>query len=566
MLYHAKGNQPIPSTRAFLEAPSVIVCGLMILRIWLLSIAHGCLFIIITPLWEGFDEPFHYAYIQHIAEYGTLPAFGKSLISREVTTSFRLAPVSTAVNANLGNRYTSFPDYWSLPENVRKERETSLRSISPALRALTDDSEAACMNYEAQHPPLYYFLCAGIYRMFSHYDLPALVFVLRLFSMLVGSLTVFIAYAIARQMHLPCGNFYLPLMIALLPMFISTVARISNDSLGVALFSGVILCVFNYVRSEGAGKYALYAGITLGLGLLTKAYFLTAFPAIAIIFLTTGLKRSNFRRSLNHLLLLLAACFLIAGWWYIRNYIMYGTISGLFVLSSARPVSFSGYVKNLFLLPWTKAIDIIFRQQLWIGNSSFFSLSKLFYRFAYFLGLLAFLGIAKTYVIRIMKRNESGPSGRMGTLDIMLGFYLFFVLGLMYQLFATFAITGQITTGGWYLYAVVIPAVFLLYYGLDALLLTGMKKHVSTILISFVLLMNLIGYFCKAFPYYAGFIISRFHFNHFLDLYSPANIITLLQRLSLNKPAFITPAGIGICITAYLSLVVLVCKNRNPGD
>jgi hypothetical protein len=528
----------------------------MIVRIWLLCVIHGCLFISITPLWEGFDEPFHYAYIQHIAEQRALPVYGKSLLSNEVTASFRLAPVSAAVNANLGNKYTSFPDYWQLPEHVRKERESLLRSIRPDLRALPDESDNACMNYEAQHPPLYYLLCAGVYRIFSRCNHPTLVFVLRLFSMLIGSITIFIAYSLAQHMHLPCGDMYPPLMIALLPMFVSTIGRISNDSLGVTLFSAMILLIFRYARSKGAGQYALGAGIALGLGLLTKAYFLTAFPAIAFIFLITGFKRRNLKQALNHLILLMATSILIAGWWYLRNYILYGTISGLFVLSSNQPVSFTESMKHLFLLPWTKALDIIFREQLWTLNSSFFSLSHLFYRCAYFLGFLSFMGLAKMYILRILKRDAPTPSDRMATPDIMLVFYLFFVLGLAYQLFTSFAITGQITTAGWYLYAVVIPSVGLLFYGLNALLWSTAKKYSSSLLISFVLLMNLVGYFCKMLPYYAGFIIPRFHLHHFFELYSPAHIMNLLQRLSINKPSFITPPVIGIWMLAYLASIV----------
>jgi hypothetical protein len=52
---------------------------------------------------------------------------------------------------------------------------------------------------------------------------------------------------------------------------------------------------------------------------------------------------------------------------------------------------------------------------------------------------------------------------------------------------------------------------------------------------------------------YAGFIIPRFHLNHLIDLYSPARIGSYLQRLSINKPSFLAPRVIGICMIVCLA-------------
>jgi len=62
--------------------------------LWIALILQGVLFISTTAIWDGFDEPFHYAYIQALAETGTLPVYGKSLVSRELTRSFELTPLS----------------------------------------------------------------------------------------------------------------------------------------------------------------------------------------------------------------------------------------------------------------------------------------------------------------------------------------------------------------------------------------------------------------------------------------------------------------------------------------
>jgi hypothetical protein len=65
--------------------------------IWIACLCHGLTFVMCTPLWEGFDEAFHYSYIQTLAEHRTLPVYGQSTTSLEITESFEQAPVSVVV-------------------------------------------------------------------------------------------------------------------------------------------------------------------------------------------------------------------------------------------------------------------------------------------------------------------------------------------------------------------------------------------------------------------------------------------------------------------------------------
>jgi hypothetical protein len=526
--------------------------------LWLLiivTIAQGALFIFVTPQWEGFDEAFHYAYIQYIAEHGKLPIYGKDLISRELTQSFRLLPLSVPANSNLGNRYTSFPDYWKLSDSTRQEREKALKSIDPRLRSIPDESQEACLNYEAQHPPLYYLLCAVIYKLFCRCSLSALSLILRAFSFFIGSLSIVAAWKLTKQINFPKSRLHLPLLIALLPMFYSAVARISNDCLGAALFSFLVLFTTMHVKSGGAGKYAFYVGITTGLGLLTKAYFLTAIPAIAVIFAIQGLKTGARRKITINFGLALGPAVAISGWWLIRNYSLYGTFSGLFVLASAAHPSFIAYLQGLLTVPWTSGITTIIRQQIWTGNSSFIGLSKAIYLSGYIIAIIAALGLARAFRLKSAISRLDNPKVEFA--GIMISFYLFFVLGMLYQLFSSYMIAGQIITGGWYLYAIVIPWTVLILYGLETLF-PFLKNRISSALICYALLINFLGNFCKAIPYYSGHILPRFHMRHLLELYSPSGFQSILQGLAINKPAFITPHVIGFVIAMNAVLLVVV--------
>lgn len=55
----------------------------------------------LLPLWEGFDEPFHFGYVQILANRVGFPDPRTSALSDEVASSLLLAPASLSVQRNL---------------------------------------------------------------------------------------------------------------------------------------------------------------------------------------------------------------------------------------------------------------------------------------------------------------------------------------------------------------------------------------------------------------------------------------------------------------------------------
>src|SRR5207247_3447345 len=137
------------------------------LLIWILCVSHGLVFVVSTPLWEGWDEAFHYSYVQHLAENRSLPIYGRSTISREITTSFEYAPLSYASNLAVGRYYPTFEDYWKLTASERLERDQRLRTIPGTEKTALPDVRYRLDNYEAHQPPLYYLVSGPIYFIFS---------------------------------------------------------------------------------------------------------------------------------------------------------------------------------------------------------------------------------------------------------------------------------------------------------------------------------------------------------------------------------------------------------------
>jgi hypothetical protein len=526
------------------------------LAVWILCIAHGFLVIVSMPLWEGWDEAHHYSYIQELAEHAALPVSGKTILSSEIVSSFKYAPLSPANNLNTGNSFTTFEDYWKLTPEERRVREYKLRTISPDEGKKAADAPYDLRNYEALHPPLFYFIAGGVYALSSGWDLPTRLFFLRLFCLLLGSTTIILSFSITRYVWSDRRHLVVvPLLLVILPLFYSTVAPISNDSLGVPLFSALVLLVLRYFNGPARTPDAVAVGITLGLGLLTKAYFLTALPAITVIFLIACLRsRRDTARLVSHFVVIALVSFAIAGWWYLRNHALYGNWSGMLEITRTANLSSIDRLGAVTRVPWAVSVLEILKEHIWTGNTSAHGLSRAVYRVGYLLIVMSIIGFVKALWVR-RRVKAAVPDNNLITLLI---FYSFFVLGVLYHTLVNFILVGVASgTGGWYMYAVIIPEVILLIYGFEGLAGEKAAGISNGLLILYALTVDLVSMFCKILPAYAGIFIPRFHIQHLITLYSPSSFVLMLRNLSLNQPPFITPTAIGLAIAAYAACLTI---------
>ena len=107
------------------------------------------------PLWEGFDEPWHYGYVQTLASGHLLPVLGRARFSEEIRQSLLLAPVSHVMQKNWPE-LQSFDRYFRLTPEARADQRRKLEQIP------RDTTESAGVNYEIQQPPLAYAVLAPI--------------------------------------------------------------------------------------------------------------------------------------------------------------------------------------------------------------------------------------------------------------------------------------------------------------------------------------------------------------------------------------------------------------------
>jgi hypothetical protein len=164
------------------------------------ALVNGTLYSVLLPLWESFDEPFHFAYVQQLANLQGLPDARTARLSAEVVASLTLAPASESVKLNLP-QVTSYAQYFSWPAERRAEIQHQLRAIPKQLRW---DSSEDSLNYEALHPPLVYIFLAFPERLLARVSLPVRVATLRIMAAVAGALLLLSGAArLFSQLNVP---------------------------------------------------------------------------------------------------------------------------------------------------------------------------------------------------------------------------------------------------------------------------------------------------------------------------------------------------------------------------
>jgi hypothetical protein len=112
-----------------------------------------------------------------------------------------------------------------------------------------------------------------------------------------------------------------------------------------------------------------------------------------------------------------------------------------------------------------------------------------------------------------------------------------FCAGIAYHVLMTFLANGVSSSGGWYLYAVIVPEVVLAAAGLRAIA----PRLIGGAALAFGML-DLYGMLFVALPYYTGLLAHRP--NGFLEAFHFQRIGAIgwgevLQRIAVNKPEWI---------------------------
>jgi hypothetical protein len=501
----------------------------------------------LLPLWDGFDEPFHYGYVQYLRTHGSLPVLGHTVLSGEIIQSLDLVPASYAVQINL-RRGVTFDTYFALPKIQRIELRRKLEQVDTQTASAPSQSP----NYEAHQAPLAYALLAPFDALWAHAPLTVRILRLRLIGALLSMLLLWLAtFRLARLMRLPES---IPLSVMFVvfssQMLYATICHVDNDWLAVPLWT-LLLCEAVALYLQPKAGTAIRLALWLAAGLLTKAYFLCAVPLVfALVVLCSLRRRLAWRYAAACTVLWLG----VAAPWYARNLVLYGNLTGM--QETAGGIPFAQLAGAAARIPWLRAALSTARSSLWTGNNSLFTLSSKTVN----LMLLLMLGATCLYVVHAVRRRLPAAERPL------LAGVLCFVAGLVYSTVLTSWSThgAGISPAPWYVQPLLAPGLCLLFIGLSELEWLGSLLHLAILwLWAYVIAAT---YVAKLIPFYAGFTTSQARLADLPGWWGRLfnGAYGTLDTAALLPPGVLlamTAAVVTVAVTLAAALSVISCRS-----
>lgn len=287
-----------------------------------LFIFLGIYYAIVTPVFEASDELWHYPMIDHLAGGNPLPV---QVMDPELAGPWKQEASQPPLYYYLGAALTFWVDGSDFEE---------VRWLNPHVDngVLTEDGNSNLVIHDPAADP------------WSGTQLA--VRIVRLFSVGLGALTVYLTYRIAKKAFPDRPDIALgaSAVNAFIPMYLFISGAVNNDNLVIPLAS-LALLIMVYIAGDKEldrkreYQLTLLLGVVIGMAALSKisALGLILIAAFAIFigrWARTGRDVSSrslaqtFWGTLGRLLLVLLPVLLISGWWYYRNVQLYGDWTG----------------------------------------------------------------------------------------------------------------------------------------------------------------------------------------------------------------------------------------------
>ena len=274
--------------------------GLLLALFFLTGIAYS----LVVPAFETPDEIYHYAFSRHLAAGNRLPLQGP-----EKTGPWEQEGSQPPLYYSLVALATAGIDQSGLDEfAVRNPRANLGDPNQPGNKNF--------MLFSAQRRPL-----QGVNLALR---------VGRWISVVLGTLTVLFAYLLARYVFPDdrWARLLATALVATVPQFTFISASLSNDNMITLVSAAALVCLAALsgrdLRQGIRWWEWVGLGLLLGFGALSKLQGLGLLPLTAITFLLCAKRQKEWRTVLQAALMVGGCVLIVAGWWYLRNVLLYG--------------------------------------------------------------------------------------------------------------------------------------------------------------------------------------------------------------------------------------------------
>lgn len=316
----------------------------------------GTTYSITTPVFEASDEIAHYPVVEHIATTGSLPV--------------QVPGVET-----LWEQEGSQPPLYYL--------------AAAGLTFWVDTSDLEQIRWRNPHAKLGVPLDPDNTNMVIHTEAEAFpwtgtvlaVHIARLFSVVLGCVSVFLSYLLVREVWSE-ARWVHALSVALVaynPMFLFITGSVNNDNMMILLGTWILLLCARIVRNGITRQRGLTLGLVAALATLTKISGWTFMPLIGLVLLIhvwqNDWVREAWLRSINTGLSMIGAWLVLSGWWYLRNWRLYNEFFGTNThveIVGGRSIGFIEAITNEWFSFWVAywgwfgAVNILYPQLIYL--------------------------------------------------------------------------------------------------------------------------------------------------------------------------------------------------------
>jgi hypothetical protein len=461
-------------------------------------IALSATYSVVMPIFEASDELWHYPFVKHLADGNGLPVQDAD-VDQPWRQEGSQPPLYYALSA--------LATFWISTDDAY-EGHPPLLWYNPHVDngVLTADGNTNLVVHSRQ-------------EAFPWHGTALAVHLLRFLSVLLGAATVFLTYLITLEVF--PGREGLALgaaaVNAFTPMFLFISGAVNNDNLVVPLCSlALLMMIKTKPKAQSSNPNwslvigHLSLGLVLGLAALTKESALGLFP-LALLAIAARIWRQHrkapllkcFGLVIGHWALVILPALAISGWWYWRNWHLYGDLLG-----------------------WNVFLDILGRRhppatlrQLW-GEREGFAMSYwgLFggvnvpmdawvYRLLNLLAIVAGLGIA-VFLIRKLIRDRLRPEAWLKVV-ILLAWPTIVFVSLIRWALQTWSSQGRLV------FSAISSLSILLFLGLSQFVPKRYTKILTCLIGGLMFVIAVITPFCYIAPAYAKpYLLSAEEIEH----------------------------------------------------
>jgi len=257
------------------------------------------------PLYESTDELRHFRYVRHLVVYRSLPIQSPTAPRAQS----HHPPLYYFLGAIVSGWVPVSKDvYFSPPENP---------FWGYNYWEVGNDNKNQYIHGEDERFPLR--------------DAALAAYLVRFMTILIGAGAVGFTYMAGREASPEHPELALAgaALVAFNPQFLYLSGAINNDIPAALCGAAILWACLRLVRGTAGWRTDVLLGVLYGVALLTKLNLLALLAPIQLAYVLSAWRVRDWRVYLRGTLIVLAAAAAVSGWWFVRNWQLYGDPTGM---------------------------------------------------------------------------------------------------------------------------------------------------------------------------------------------------------------------------------------------